>query len=1498
MVKRFLAALMVMVILPVAAHGASWFFNTQAKNAGGVINSRNMLNQTSTAGSVFKSYTTHAQLPVTVVANVGYTIRDVTVNGVSNPNPPSPFSTTVQGFNQQTVTATFLVNTLSVTASAGYGGSVTPTSVGNIYYGTKVASAMRFTFTPISRYNVASITGVPAGATVSAPLPAAPNTSVTVTFPVGYVFTSNVALSGTFTGPPVAVIANPGTVLPGTPVTLDGTGSTGAISSWSWTQISGPVKLFPDATQGSTFTVTPTVVGTYGIQLTVTGGSVATTNLIVTDDPAAAARNQCQNCHQGNGIGTSVGVFGHWSSSTHRAKMVLCVTCHYGTGPINHPGAYTSGMVSETTFVKTYGGDNFCLNGTCHNPGVTHKTSGMACAYCHNSGDLHYPDTTLAQAMSQNVCFKCHGAVNTTHYFTKVSLANDCLKCHNNGWDPHAQTKATFFPAGVVVPPAHFNGYTSFANPSYAAAYVTAATACANCHKGGDPNDAADKNDVLKQYRNDWAGSAHGDVKGGAWLNSATHNWKASGQAGVDISQAGNPTDCQRCHTAKGYALYNISSSIAPIDPSKPINSEPLTCDGCHNPDFTVRSIAPRTAYYNYSSPATGKLLVSRTFPDSGFSNVCLGCHTGRQAGATISAMAAAVAAQGTAAADSFWGNVSFVNSHYLAAGGEVFRTIGYEYPGAVYGNAVDHSLVNNGSDGPCVTCHMQQKDLAAHSHTLNPAVAGYAACKGCHAQSVGNFDADFPGFVQTKSANFQAALQALGNALSQKGFAPNLVNGQLAYPYFNAKNWGTGATGPGNMGAAFNYSQLMHDPGAFAHNPTYVKRLVRDSLDYLVNGSVDRSRKLTATDFSNLLPSDPTAAGNAYSFVLESSNGSSACAACHGSSIDPAHQDPIVATYNNSKHSYVNGGASCGDCHLPTGTTSMAHPPQFQMYSSAASIAVNCYNCHTTVDPTFNKTTHAWPSRGLCMECHNPHNPWPPAMNIYPHFSSYSTAQYIMAGSPNTKNGNSCKDCHYQAGNADIFTVFSANRQWARSGHGDPKGAGYVGPGPVTEASLEAYDFKFLGTAAAPAVMAANTNPASAATKDCARCHTSTGFINFVTPTDPNDPTTALKNMAAWGSAGDRSREMVSCPTCHTPAPFSDSFSRRPVGLSYNNGVNDIAAVVAYFNYSSKATKLIKRSKIIFDPANLSYLGPGDSNLCIACHAGRAAGDLIKTTVTSCTNSPTIACRLGNGNQTQGATNNAANTDPAFWSNVDFIDPHRGTTVNMMYPDNLRPAYEYRGSTTASTYHLNIGYDNPDAPQGPCVGCHMASADKKHAFSPLSTATNGAIGGVTTDLCYGCHGPGGAFDFGTNLSTLQTKKTGYFAALSFIKAQLAAKNIFYNAEVAPYFFKTADAAQQSYANRVTNWYFFDTALGKAFQGADLMGAAFNLRLLDSDNGWVHNGTYSRKVLFDTIDYLDDGNANSVYTTLTTSTLSDAATRLNAQVYIFGNTTNQSRPSP
>jgi hypothetical protein len=290
---------------------------------------------------------------------------------------------------------------------------------------------------------VASISGVPAGATVSSALPAAAGTSVIVTLPAGFTFTANIALYGTFSGPPVANAGPPLVTVPGAPITLDGSASTGFPSSYIWSQTSGPgfplTKVIADNTPGATVTFTPTVVGTYTFKLTVTGGSTATATVNVTDNYAEFARIQCYNCHLSNGVGVASNVFGNWSSSGHKTKGVLCAKCHVGADTGGHPSLITSGSVSESTFnfAPSHGTGNFCV--TCHDPAIItdfaaskHSIAAgpASCSFCHVKG-VHNPSAD---------CTNCHKVGNTlglpwpptagSTFHTSFTDGSVCKMCH------------------------------------------------------------------------------------------------------------------------------------------------------------------------------------------------------------------------------------------------------------------------------------------------------------------------------------------------------------------------------------------------------------------------------------------------------------------------------------------------------------------------------------------------------------------------------------------------------------------------------------------------------------------------------------------------------------------------------------------------------------------------------------------------------------------------------------------------------------------------------------------------------------------------------------------------------------------------------------------------------------------------------------------------------------------------------------------------------------
>jgi hypothetical protein len=84
-----------------------------------------------------------------------------------------------------------------------------------------------------------------------------------------------------------------------------------------------------------------------------------------------------------------------------------------------------------------------------------------------------------------------------------------------------------------------------------------------------------------------------------------------------------------------------------------------------------------------------------------------------------------------------------------------------------------------------------------------------------------------------------------------------------------------------------------------------------------------------------------------------------------------------------------------------------------------------------------------------------------------------------------------------------------------------------------------------------------------------------------------------------------------------------------------------------------------------------------------------------------------------------------------------------------------------------------------------------------------------------------------------------------------------------YNADAYPYFYDlqkdpTGKTAVKDWTRSALFGGVKNQVLGKR-----LMGAAFNLNLLTKDPGaYVHARTYTRRLIFDTIDYLDDRTMN------------------------------------
>lgn len=519
--------------------------------------------------------------------------------------------------------------------------------------------------------------------------------------------------------------------------------------------------------------------------------------------------SNCGICHSADTT-----VANNWLQSIHATGHdggtdPACLVCHDPLG---------DGKLME----QVYGGD---IDGAI--PPVTNGNV-VACESCHGGGSAHrglgllpYPLPGPAQ------CGQCHG-------ITGPLTSRHAGNADQIIYDTHHDNPNTPDIEGYVVNTADQHG-------------------CEVCHFNGHRLDLT--------INREWWSTGHAgyikQVKAAGGIDAAITDEVAPAWVHYDFKDPSRAA-CQRCHTATGSA--NFLNGPSSYDPANNAffatgqQKEMLYCWGCH---------ADNTgALRNPGALTIQQTGTSVSFPNALSSNVCIACHSGRESGGTIEALA-------TAGAD--WSNQGFVNSHYMAAAGILYTVSGYQYNGRDYDpDSSPHRLLGKDTVGPCVKCHMSDTAGAdAHpDHTLavitrddNGAISGLhldpTPCIVCH-DGIGSSIALTPANLNAQEAGFNAALEALQAQLAENGFSY-----QTAYPYFTATNWGDASTGPNNMGAAFNFNLLKREPGAFVHNAFYARQLIWDSIDWLDNGILDNSTDsaITGLDDAAIDPATKDAA-------------------------------------------------------------------------------------------------------------------------------------------------------------------------------------------------------------------------------------------------------------------------------------------------------------------------------------------------------------------------------------------------------------------------------------------------------------------------------------------------------------------------------------------------------------------------------------------------------------------------------------------------------------
>ena len=297
---------------------------------------------------------------------------------------------------------------------------------------------------------------------------------------------------------------------------------------------------------------------------------------------------------------------------------------------------------------------------------------------------------------------------------------------------------------------------------------------------------------------------------------------------------------CQRCHTSTGFR--NFAESPQNYNPANNTfmlvgeQRELLYCWACHDPETKqLRNPGKFSLTSPYSEPADRISAV----PDLGNANLCMACHSGRSSGEAIKT------------AENIKTHFGAFNSHYLAAGGIIFRTLPYEFDGRSYSDFNPHANIKE----LCVACHMPNGD-----HTLEPLVKEGGVVKGikafkttcirCHVSEEKRIS-----ILKEREEQYKASLEYIASLLAKRG----IYYDEKAYPYFYPSPNPADGRGPekaykdwpdrDTLGSAYNLNLLSHEPGAYVHNPEYVKEIIYDTIDFLDNGKLDNSALENAPD-------------------------------------------------------------------------------------------------------------------------------------------------------------------------------------------------------------------------------------------------------------------------------------------------------------------------------------------------------------------------------------------------------------------------------------------------------------------------------------------------------------------------------------------------------------------------------------------------------------------------------------------------------------------------
>lgn len=481
------------------------------------------------------------------------------------------------------------------------------------------------------------------------------------------------------------------------------------------------------------------------------------------------------------------------------------------------------------------------------------------------------------------------------------------------------------------------------------------------------------------------------------------------------------------------------------------------------------------------------------------------------------------------------------------------------------------------------------------------------------------------------------------------------------------------------------------------------------------------------------------------------------------------------------------------------------------------------CPDCHA---PNGHPSSGLIPSipetDTVCIRCHTSKT----MKTFVAHFGTISTVSYL--GTPNVLVSDAnpvtnpadafgCRGCHNPH---DTTSLINVNKQWAQSKHG-----ARVDP-------------------------AFNEDP-FVKTTNCNRCHSATGFRYYMTTGKQTPITPAI--LGAYSSA----KEVIGCTACHN---------------TYN--WTRLTSNPSFVNFSTpyvRAANVGKRfpGTLSFGTANADL---GDSNLCTPCHGGRYSALSTTGTPPKPRTDPHYFPSAGVMYMKIGFINFTSQSAVLPFVNATTGSLPTSAIAASTYGKTLVSSEDLSGGVTSTHRRLGtkaiIGDHGITADKGldtggPCVTCHMAGG---HSFKINADSYN--------KVCINCHTSERGEPLNANNfleAFVDENQDQMFSAISLGVKLLESR---YNITVMrdsrgnPLDLEEPEIATWRNATDPLNKAadFTKNAAGATLSAAEetkLRGAAFNLMMgLKESASFVHARSYMRRVIYDAIDFLDDGAMN------------------------------------